>query len=163
MTLYRRVSVMRWGMSNDALSFAVFVRNVRNSHTHQLKTINNLTAKSCSAGVKLVLFGRYVLNFYRGIVLWILHETNTWCATIYLATQHTNWWILTSPKKIQFWPSTDVIDAASLVQIASNSSQDEVIMRSTCYQTLWTDKNLARNYSTKKLVKKLALMSANSC
>ena len=47
--------------------------------------------------------------------------------------------------------------------IASNSGQDEVITRSTHYQTLWTDKNLARNYSTTKLVKKLALTSANSC
>ena len=69
--------------------------------------------------------------------------------------------ILTSQKKIRFWPSTDVIDAASLVQIASNIGQAEVITRSTCYQTLWMNINSVRNYSTTKLVKKLALVSAN--
>ena len=52
---------------------------------------------------------------------------------------------------IGFWPSTDVIDAANLAQIVSNSGQDEVIMRSMRYQTLRTDKNSARNYSTMKL------------
>ena len=35
-------------------------------------------------------------------------------------------------------------------------------MCSTRYQTLWTDKNLARNYSTTKLVKRWALTSAHS-
>ncbi len=39
-----------------------------------------------------------------------------------------------------FWPSTHVINAASFVKIASNSWQAEVIVRSTRYQTLWTDK-----------------------
>ncbi len=43
--------------------------------------------------------------------------------------------ILTSTKKIQFWPSTHVIDEASFVKIASNSWQAEVIARSTRYQT----------------------------
>ena len=62
--------------------------------------------------------------------------------------------VLTSPKKIQIFPSTDVIDAASLVQFASNSGQNEVITHSARYQTLWTDKNLAR--------KKLRLTSVNS-
>ncbi len=73
-------------------------------------------------------------------------------ATIYLTTQCTNWRILNSTKKTQFWPSTHVIDAASFVKIASNSEQAEVITRSMHYQTLWTDKNLARNYITMKLV-----------
>ena len=66
--------------------------------------INSLTAKSVRAGAKLVLFGRYVLNFYVGIVLWILRETKTWRATIYLATQCTNRRILTSPKRYDFDP-----------------------------------------------------------
>ncbi len=76
----------------------------------------------------------------------------TRCAKIYLPTQRTNWQILTNTKKIRFWPSTHGIDAASFVKIASNSWKAEVIARSTRYQTLWTDKNLARNHSTTKLV-----------
>jgi hypothetical protein len=43
--------------------------------------------------------------------------------------------ILTSAKKIQFQPSTHVIDEASFVKIASNSWQADVIARSTSYQT----------------------------
>ena len=70
---------------------------------------------------------------------------------------------INSPKKIRFWPSTDIIDAASLEQIVSNSGQDEVITRSLHYQTLRMDKNSARNYSATKLVKKLMLTSINGC
>ncbi len=93
------------------------------------------------AGEKLVLFGKYILNFYIGIVHYILRETKTWHAKIYfLPTQNTNQQILTSTKKILFWPSTHVINAASFVKIASNSGQAEVIACSTRYQTLWTDK-----------------------
>ncbi len=44
--------------------------------------------------------------------------------------------ILTSAKKIQFRPSTHIIDEESFVKIASNSWQAEVIARSTRYQTL---------------------------
>jgi hypothetical protein len=44
--------------------------------------------------------------------------------------------ILTSKKKIQFRPSTHVIDEASFVKIACNSWQAEVIARSKSYQTL---------------------------
>jgi hypothetical protein len=43
--------------------------------------------------------------------------------------------ILTSKKKIRFWPSTHVIDEASFVKIVSNSWQAEVIAGSTSYQT----------------------------
>jgi hypothetical protein len=43
--------------------------------------------------------------------------------------------ILTSAKKIQFLPSTHVIDEESFVKIASNSWQAEVIACSTRYQT----------------------------
>jgi hypothetical protein len=70
------------------------------------------------------------------IVDYILRETKTRRAKIYLPTQHTNWQILTSTKKIRFQPSTHVIDKASFVKIASNSWQAEVIVRSTRYQTL---------------------------
>ncbi len=52
--------------------------------------LNSLTAKSVPAGTKLVLFGRYVLNIYIGIVRYILRKTKTWCAKIYLPTQRTN-------------------------------------------------------------------------
>jgi hypothetical protein len=52
--------------------------------------VNSLTAKSVPAGTKLILFGRYVLNMYVGIVQYILHKTKTWRAKIYLPTQHTN-------------------------------------------------------------------------
>jgi hypothetical protein len=54
------------------------------------KLFNSLPAKSVLAGTKLVLFGRYVLKFYVGIVHYILREMKTWCATIYLTTQPTN-------------------------------------------------------------------------
>jgi hypothetical protein len=50
-----------------------------------------------------------------------------------------------------------------LCKIASNSRRAEDLARSTCYQALATDKNLPKNYDTTKLVKKLALTSANSC
>jgi hypothetical protein len=56
--------------------------------------LNSLTAKSVLAGIKLILFGRYILNIYVGIVRYILHKTKTWRAKIYLPTQHTNWRIL---------------------------------------------------------------------
>jgi hypothetical protein len=42
--------------------------------------LNSFTAKSVLAGEKLILFGRYVLNFYVGIVQLILYETKTWRA-----------------------------------------------------------------------------------
>jgi hypothetical protein len=64
--------------------------------------INSLPAKSVLAGTKLVLFGRYVLKFYVGIVQYILREMKTRCANIYLKTQRTNRRILTGAKKKQF-------------------------------------------------------------
>jgi hypothetical protein len=51
--------------------------------------LNSLTAKSVPAGTKLVLFGRYVLNIYVGIVQYILRKMKTWRAKIYLLTQRT--------------------------------------------------------------------------
>jgi hypothetical protein len=64
------------------------------------QSFNSLTAKSVLVGEKLVLFGRYVLNFYVGIVHYTLRETKTRRAKIYLPTQRTNRQILTSTKKI---------------------------------------------------------------
>ncbi len=55
---------------------------------------NSLTAKSIPAGIKLVLFGRYVLNIYVGIVWCILCKTKTPRTKIYLPTQRTNRQIL---------------------------------------------------------------------
>ncbi len=104
----------------------------------------------------------YILKCYIGIVHYILRETKTWRAKIYLPTQRTNWQILTSGNKIQFWPSTHVINAASFVKIASNSWQAKVIAHSTRYQTLWTDKNSARNHSTTKLVLKWTVTTVHS-
>jgi hypothetical protein len=51
----------------------------------------------------------------------------------------------------------------SFIKIASNSGRAEDPARSTSYQALATDKKSPKNYDTAKLVKKLALMSANSC
>jgi hypothetical protein len=51
----------------------------------------------------------------------------------------------------------------SFVKIAINSRQAEDLARSTSYQALAMDKNSPKNYDTTKLVKKLVLMSANSC
>ncbi len=101
--------------------------------------LNSLGAKSVLAGKKLV--ATYSI-FYVGIVCIILRETKTWCAKIYLPTQCTNreyCTILTSKKKIQFWPSTHIIDEARFVNIASNSCQAEVIARSTSYRIPCTD------------------------
>jgi hypothetical protein len=75
-------------------SWSHFWKFIKKTHS----TINSLTAKSILTGEKLVLFGTYVLNFYVGIVHYILHETKTWRAKIYLPTQRTNWQILTSAK-----------------------------------------------------------------
>jgi hypothetical protein len=44
--------------------------------------------------------------------------------------------ILTSKKKLQFQPSTHVINEASFIKIASNIWQAEVVVHSTSYQTL---------------------------
>jgi hypothetical protein len=98
--------------------------------------LNSLTAKSILVGEKLVLFGRYVLNLYIGIVPYVLREPKTWHTKIYLPTQRANRQILTSAKKIQFQPSTHIINAASFVKNVSNSGQAEVIAGSMCYQTL---------------------------
>ncbi len=52
--------------------------------------VNSLTAKSVPAGTKLVLFCRYVLNIYVGIVRYFLRKTKTRRAKIYFPTQLTN-------------------------------------------------------------------------
>ena len=52
--------------------------------------VNSLTPKSVLAGAKKILFGRYVLNIYVGIVQYFLRKTKTRRAKIYLPTQRTN-------------------------------------------------------------------------
>jgi hypothetical protein len=69
---------------------------------------NSLTAKSILAGEKLVLFGRFVLNLYIGTVQYILCETKTWHAKIYLPTQRTNWQILAQNRGLAISLSANV-------------------------------------------------------
>jgi hypothetical protein len=79
----------------------------------KIMAINSLTPKSVPAGTKLVLFGRYVLNIYVGIVGYFLRSTklsapkSTYRHNAQIGNYRT---ILTSAKKIRFWPSTHVID-----------------------------------------------------
>ncbi len=61
-----------------------------NNEQLYFSNVNSLTAKSVPAGTKLVLFGRYVLNIYKGIVQYFLCKTKTQRAKIYLPTQCTN-------------------------------------------------------------------------
>ena len=67
--------------------------------------LNSLTPKSVPAGTKLVLFGRYVLNIYVGIVGYFLRTTklsapkSTYRHNAQIGEYRT---ILTSAKKIQF-------------------------------------------------------------
>jgi hypothetical protein len=56
-----------------------------------MEVLNSLTPKSVPAGAKKILFGRYVLNIYVGIVRYFLRKTKTRRAKIYLLTQRTNW------------------------------------------------------------------------
>ncbi len=53
-----------------------------------LVTINSLTPKSVPAGTKLVLFGRYVLNIYVGIVWYFLRTTNSARQNLLTHTTH---------------------------------------------------------------------------
>ncbi len=62
------------GMDLEAINISMHELGKITKVCHQLVPnlvicLNSLTAKSCSAGAKLILFGRYVLNFYVGIVL----------------------------------------------------------------------------------------------
>ncbi len=67
-----------------------FWREIGFGFTYLLTLLNSLTAKSVPAGTKLLLFGRYVLNVYIGIVQYFLCKTKTQRAKIYLPTQRTN-------------------------------------------------------------------------
>jgi hypothetical protein len=75
----------------DGINWTALMDDINGNGRHSLiDAINSLTAKSVPAGTKLVLFGRYVLNIYVGIVQYILRKTKTWRAKIYLPTQRTN-------------------------------------------------------------------------
>ncbi len=71
----------------------------------RLRPINSLTPKSVPAGTKLVLFGRYVLNIYVGIVQYFLRTTklsapkSTYRHNAQIGEHCT---ILTSAKNIRF-------------------------------------------------------------
>jgi hypothetical protein len=66
-------------------------KNFTGKQSDYQRHLNSLTAKSVPAGTKLILFGRYVLNIYVGIVQYFLRKTKTWRTKIYLPTQRTNW------------------------------------------------------------------------
>jgi hypothetical protein len=67
--------------------------------------VNSLTPKSVPAGTKLVLFGRYILNIYVGIVRYFLRTMklsapkSTYRHNAQIGEYRT---ILTSAKKIRF-------------------------------------------------------------
>ena len=69
------------------------------------RPINSLTAKSVPAGTKLILFGRYILNIYVGIVRYFLRTLklsapkSTYRHNAQIGEYRT---ILTSAKKKQF-------------------------------------------------------------
>jgi hypothetical protein len=72
---------------------------------NNFRPLNSLTPKSVPAGTKLVLFGRYVLNIYVGIVRYFLRTTklslpkSTYQHNAQIDEYRT---ILTSTKKIRF-------------------------------------------------------------
>ncbi len=68
-----------------------------------------------------------------------------------------------STKKARNGPPTQLMEATSFVKIATDSKEAEDKSNFSSYLTLWTDKNSASKDATKKLVKKLSLMSVNSC
>ncbi len=70
---------------------AAFPMNAAEQEKYYITNVlNSLTAKSVPAETKLVLFGRYVLNIYVGIVQYFLRKMKTQRAKIYLPTQRTN-------------------------------------------------------------------------
>jgi hypothetical protein len=77
----------------------------RKAMIHPVKYVNSLTPKSVPVGTKLILFGRYVLNIYVGMVRYFLHTTklsapkSTYRHNAQIGEYRT---ILTSAKKIRF-------------------------------------------------------------
>ena len=56
--------------------FRLSILSSTNRHSpHSLASVNSLTPKSVPAGAKKILFGRYVLNIYVGIVRYFLRTT----------------------------------------------------------------------------------------
>ena len=68
-----------------------------------------------------------------------------------------------SSKKAQNGHSTDIIVATSDVKIAIKSEIAESLMNFSSYQMLTVDKHSQRHHARTKLVKMLAVMTANSC
>ncbi len=99
----RWAGYFRYGIGNDPhRAHAVEWAGAMSSHIryHLLRRgfepegVNSLTPKSVPAGAKKILFGRYVLNIYVGIVQYFLRKMKTRRAKIYLPTQRTNRQIL---------------------------------------------------------------------
>ncbi len=59
-------ALLLWGLL--LVSTSRYSGKVRSMSNLSALIFNSLTAKSVPAGTKLILFGRYVLNFYVGIV-----------------------------------------------------------------------------------------------
>jgi hypothetical protein len=68
-----------------------------------------------------------------------------------------------SVQKAQHGPSTQLIEATSSVEWWNNTINAEEHSYLSSYQTLITDKNCRSYQSPKKLVKKLLVMTTNSC
>jgi hypothetical protein len=62
-------AIMPWPMTLAPTNAAIGREN------YVEKNLNSLTPKSVPAGTKLLLFGRYVLNIYVGIVRYFLRTT----------------------------------------------------------------------------------------
>jgi len=66
-------------------------------------------------------------------------------------------------QKAQNVPSTKLIEAMSCVEKSNATIKAEELRNYSSYQTLIADKNWQSYHAAMKLVKKLALMRANSC
>jgi len=68
-----------------------------------------------------------------------------------------------SIQKARKEPSTQLIKATSCVERSNTTIQAEELSYLSSHQTLIADKNLRRYHAHTKLVKTLAVMTANSC
>ncbi len=80
-------------VNTDNHTLKPYMAQVNHNVLNEKTWVNSLTPKSVPAGAKKILFGRYVLNIYVGIVRYFLRKTKTRRAKIYLPTQCTNWQI----------------------------------------------------------------------
>jgi hypothetical protein len=91
------------GFPDQSDKFDILLHNIDGGPV--LQKLNSLTPKSIPAGTKLVLFGRYVLNIYVGIVQYFLRTTKLSAPkSTYRHNPQIGEYcrILTSAKKIRF-------------------------------------------------------------